>query len=67
VRIAELPWYDVPELVAATDAWWRGIARHLQAAGVEESALEAGWFELPAPMRSPLARGQAVPRRGTAC
>ncbi len=35
MRIAELPWYDVPDLVPATDAWWRGLARHLRAAGVD--------------------------------
>lgn len=26
--------YDMPEVAAATDAWWAGIARHLAAAGV---------------------------------
>ncbi len=35
MRIAELPWYDVPELVSATDAWWSGLARHLRAAGID--------------------------------
>ncbi|MBL8754566.1 MAG: PhnD/SsuA/transferrin family substrate-binding protein [Planctomycetes bacterium] len=35
MRIAELPWYDVPELVPATDALWRGIARHLRASGID--------------------------------
>jgi hypothetical protein len=36
VRIADLPWYDLPELRAATDAWWRGIASHLRALGVDQ-------------------------------
>lgn len=35
MRIADLPWYDLPELVAATDAWWCGIAGHLRRLGVE--------------------------------
>jgi len=35
VRIADLPWYDVAEREAATDAWWRGIARHLRNLGVD--------------------------------
>lgn len=35
MRIADLPWYDLPELQAATDAWWRGIAAHLRRLGVE--------------------------------
>ena len=35
MRIADLPWYDLPELEAATDAWWRGIAWHLRRLGVE--------------------------------
>ena len=30
---ASLPMYDLPELRAATDAWWRGLAGHLRAAG----------------------------------
>lgn len=34
-RIADLPWYDLGELVDATDAWWRGIAGHLRALGVD--------------------------------
>lgn len=33
--VAELPWYDLPELRQHTDAWWRGIAKHLRLAGVE--------------------------------
>lgn len=35
MRIAELPWYDLPELRSWTDAWWRGIARHLRRRGVD--------------------------------
>jgi ABC-type phosphate/phosphonate transport system substrate-binding protein len=34
-RIADLPWYDLGELVDATDAWWRGIAGHLRAFGID--------------------------------
>ena len=36
MRIAELPWYDLPEVRAATDAWWLGIAGHLRGLGVED-------------------------------
>jgi ABC-type phosphate/phosphonate transport system substrate-binding protein len=36
VRVADLPWYDLPELRAATDAWWRGIAGHLAELGVDD-------------------------------
>jgi ABC-type phosphate/phosphonate transport system substrate-binding protein len=32
--VASLPMYDLPELAAATDAWWRGLHRHLTAAGI---------------------------------
>jgi ABC-type phosphate/phosphonate transport system substrate-binding protein len=35
MRLAELPWYDLDELVQATDAWWRGIARHARALGID--------------------------------
>lgn len=35
MRIADLPWYDLPELQAATDAWWRGIAAHARRLGVD--------------------------------
>ncbi|HEX6811118.1 MAG TPA: PhnD/SsuA/transferrin family substrate-binding protein [Planctomycetota bacterium] len=35
VRIADLPWYDLEEVEAATDAWWSGIARHLRRLGVD--------------------------------
>lgn len=33
-RVVSLPMYDIPEVAAANDAWWAGIARHLAAAGV---------------------------------
>lgn len=33
---ASLPMYDLPELRAATDAWWQGLARALRRAGLEE-------------------------------
>lgn len=33
--IATLPMYDFPDVRAATDAWWQGLARHLATAGVE--------------------------------
>lgn len=35
MRIADLPWYDLDELMPATDAWWRGIAGHLRQLGVD--------------------------------
>src|SRR5688500_2014479 len=33
---ASLPMYDLPELGAATDAWWAGIARALAAEGFRD-------------------------------
>jgi hypothetical protein len=36
--IASLPMYDLPEIRWATDAWWRGLAKHI---GIEGS-LERG-------------------------
>ncbi|MBK8097330.1 MAG: PhnD/SsuA/transferrin family substrate-binding protein [Planctomycetes bacterium] len=53
MRIADLPWYDLPELQACTDAWWRGIAGHLRALGVDrvpeqltrEGAHDARWAD----------------------
>jgi ABC-type phosphate/phosphonate transport system substrate-binding protein len=36
MRLAALPMYDLPELAAQTDAFWRGIASRLRAAGVED-------------------------------
>lgn len=35
VRVADLPWYDLPALAPATDALWSGIARHLRRLGVD--------------------------------
>lgn len=35
-RIASLPQYDLVEIRHATDAWWTGIARHLERHGVED-------------------------------
>jgi ABC-type phosphate/phosphonate transport system substrate-binding protein len=34
--IASLNMYDLPELRPATDAWWRGVARALRGAGIED-------------------------------
>jgi ABC-type phosphate/phosphonate transport system substrate-binding protein len=34
-RIANLPWYDLPEIAASTDAFWRAVAERLRAAGVD--------------------------------
>jgi ABC-type phosphate/phosphonate transport system substrate-binding protein len=36
VVIASLPMYDLPELRAATDAWWQGLARAFRRAGLAE-------------------------------
>jgi ABC-type phosphate/phosphonate transport system substrate-binding protein len=36
MSIASLPMYDLPEAAAATDALWRGLARHLGAVGIED-------------------------------
>jgi len=36
VRIAQLPWYDLKSQREANDAWWRGIAGHLRALGVDD-------------------------------
>lgn len=33
---ASLPMYDFPEVRGATDAWWAGLARHLEQAGVRD-------------------------------
>lgn len=32
---ASLPMYDFPEVRKATDAWWAGVAKHMQIAGVD--------------------------------
>ena len=37
--IASLPMYDWPEVRAATDAWWAGLARHLKAEGFRDVPL----------------------------
>ncbi len=34
--LASLPMYDLPEVRAATDAWWRAVARALRQAGFED-------------------------------
>jgi ABC-type phosphate/phosphonate transport system substrate-binding protein len=35
VAAAALPMYDLPELYAATDTWWAGLARALRREGIE--------------------------------
>ena len=35
-KIAALTMYDLPEIRAATDAWWAAVAKHLSSAGVED-------------------------------
>lgn len=35
MAIASLPWYDLPEIRDATDAFWRAVARALHDAGVD--------------------------------
>lgn len=37
MSLASLPMYDLPELRWATDRFWRGLARHLRAAGLGEA------------------------------
>jgi ABC-type phosphate/phosphonate transport system substrate-binding protein len=34
--LASLPMYDLPEVAAATDGWWRGLAAAFRRAGLEE-------------------------------
>lgn len=36
MRTTGLPMYDLPELRAATDAWWSGLARALRREGIED-------------------------------
>lgn len=36
-RVACLPMYDLPELRAATDAWWAGLSLYLAEAGVADA------------------------------
>lgn len=51
MAVAGLPMYDLPELCAATDAWWAGLARALRREGIEhvpdrltrEQSTEAIW------------------------
>lgn len=42
--IASLPWYDLPELRSATDAFWAGLAAHLRRQGLRDvpTRLERG-------------------------
>ena len=37
LRFATLPMYDFPDVRAATDAWWAGLARHLAREGVADA------------------------------
>jgi ABC-type phosphate/phosphonate transport system substrate-binding protein len=37
MSVASLPMYDLPEVTAATDAWWTGIARALAREGVADA------------------------------
>jgi ABC-type phosphate/phosphonate transport system substrate-binding protein len=34
--LVSLPMYDLPELTAATDAWWQGLRRHFERAGLRD-------------------------------
>jgi ABC-type phosphate/phosphonate transport system substrate-binding protein len=36
MNIASLPMYDLPELAAATDAWWQAIARAMRQEGLDD-------------------------------
>lgn len=36
MALASLPMYDLPELRAATDAWWRGLARAFRREGIAD-------------------------------
>src|SRR5262245_4500569 len=38
MTVASLPMYDLPEIQAATDAWWRGLARAFRRQGIVEVA-----------------------------
>ena len=44
MAVASLPMYDLPELRAATDDWWSGLARAFARAGIDEvpAALSRG-------------------------
>jgi ABC-type phosphate/phosphonate transport system substrate-binding protein len=36
MNLATLPWYDLPEITAATDALWRSVARQLRRHGLRD-------------------------------
>lgn len=36
MNFASLPMYDLPELAAATSAWWTGVAGHMQREGIAD-------------------------------
>jgi ABC-type phosphate/phosphonate transport system substrate-binding protein len=36
MALASLPMYDLPELHAATDAWWQGLARAFRREGIDD-------------------------------
>ena len=40
MSIASLPMYDLPEAADATEALWRGLARHFAEAGIEDVPAE---------------------------
>ncbi|CAA6804909.1 MAG: Unknown protein, partial [uncultured Thiotrichaceae bacterium] len=40
VKQASLPMYDFPEVRAATDAWWAGVARHMQCFGIKDVPMQ---------------------------
>ena len=40
MSIASLPMYDLPEAATATEALWRGLARHFAEAGIEDVPAE---------------------------
>ena len=40
MKTASLPMYDLPEVRDATDAWWSGVAKHMQLAGITEAPLQ---------------------------
>jgi len=37
MKYASLPMYDLPELRAATEAWWAGLAGHFSALGLDDA------------------------------
>ena len=36
MSVASLPMYDLPEVTAATDAWWAGLARAMRREGLSD-------------------------------